>query len=103
MTAAALMADLTAAGLSLDPPDNLRLRGDRATRARWLPQVRERKAELVELLTATAPDTATCRQWLVRHQDGTVRSHSFCPPASRQEVESWYPDARSIEPEAPDV
>jgi hypothetical protein len=36
--------------------------------------------------------------WLIRLRDGSVASHSFSPPASRAEVESWYPGA-TLEPE----
>mgnify|MGYP001768756202 CR=1 FL=1 len=39
------------------------------------------------------------RLWLIRHQDGRLISHSFCPPASRDEVSGWYPLALSIDPE----
>ena len=39
------------------------------------------------------------RLWLIRHADGRLISHSFTPAASRQEVEGWYPEALSIEPE----
>ncbi len=38
------------------------------------------------------------RRWLIWHRDGSVASHSFSPPASRAEVESWYPGAE-FEPE----
>ncbi|WP_157639725.1 hypothetical protein [Lamprocystis purpurea] len=37
--------------------------------------------------------------WLVRHLDGSVAAHSFTPPATFDEVRTWYPDALSIEPE----
>jgi hypothetical protein len=43
-------------------------------------------------------DVAPGRLWLIRHPDGSVRSHSFTPPASRAEVEAWYPGALA-EPE----
>lgn len=38
------------------------------------------------------------RIMLIRHADGRVISHSFTPPATRQEVEGWYPEALSVEP-----
>ncbi len=43
------------------------------------------------------PDSPRYR-WLIRHRDGSVASHSFSPPASRAEVESWYRGA-TLEPE----
>ena len=39
------------------------------------------------------------RLWLIRHHGGRLISHSFCPPASRDEVSGWYPLALSIDPE----
>jgi hypothetical protein len=46
------------------------------------------------------PDSPRHR-WLIWHQDGSVASHSFSPPATRVEVESWYPGtAAEPEPEA---
>ncbi len=43
------------------------------------------------------PDSPQYR-WLICHRDGSVASHSFSPPASRTEVQSWYPGA-TLEPE----
>lgn len=96
---AALLADLTAAGLTLalDPPDTLLLRGDPATRVGFIPRVRTLKADLVALLSEPR------RLWLIRHPDGHFESHSFCPPATLTEVRGWYPDALSIEPEEPEA
>jgi hypothetical protein len=58
MTAAALLADLTADGLSLTIGDDntLILRGDRASRAKYLPTVRDHKPALLALLAAPAND-----------------------------------------------
>ena len=51
-------------------------------------------------MQAPAPEVAMPRRlWLLRHADGRLVSHSFCPPASLEEVRAWYPDA-TIEPEA---
>lgn len=41
--------------------------------------------------------------WFVRHADGRCFSHSFTPPAPRDEVDGGYPDAIEIEPEEDDV
>ena len=47
-----------------------------------------------------SPDSPRYR-WLIWHRDGSVASHSFSPPASRAEIESWYPGAAAEpEPEA---
>lgn len=46
------------------------------------------------------PDSPRHR-WLIWHRDGSVASHSFSPPATLAEVESWYPGAAAEpEPEA---
>lgn len=39
------------------------------------------------------------RLWLVRHQDGSLWSHSYTPPASLEEVLCLHPAALVIEPE----
>ncbi len=107
---AALLSDLAAAGLTLavDPPDTLVLRGPADIRARFLHAVRGHKGALLALLTAPAANAGACeapaeprRLWLIRHADGHVESHSFCPPASLTEVQGWYPAALAIEPEDP--
>lgn len=52
------------------------------------------------MLDIQRPDSPRHR-WLIWHQDGSVASHSFSPPATRVEVESWYPGAAAEpEPEA---
>ena len=70
--------------------------------------IRASKADLLGYLHGAANDPAPIlapevdtprRLWLLRHADGRLISHSFCPPASLEEVRAWYPDA-TIEPEA---
>ena len=90
MTAAALLLDRArAAGVDilLDPPDTLRLRGDRDTRARLLPEVRERKAAIVALLSqAPAPDTPR-RDFYRRLFNGTeARAYLALLPDQIQEA-----------------
>jgi hypothetical protein len=48
-------------------------------------------------IVATVEDRSM-RCWLIHHTDGTVASHSFCPPVTRVEVCGWYPGA-TVEPE----
>lgn len=57
--------------------------------------IRDHKAALVGYLSRTQAR----RLWLIHHADGRLVSHSFTPPASREEVAAWYPLAHSIEPE----
>jgi hypothetical protein len=89
MTAAAMLerAKVDGVTLALDDSGKLKVRGDEAAVARWLPQVRANKPALVLLLSEPH------RLWLVTHADGRRVSHSFTPPASRREVEGWYPGA----------
>ena len=66
-------------------------------------------APFLHLATTAADSTAALwagvvvpdapqHRWLIRHRDGSVASHSFSPPASRAEVQCWYPGA-ALEPE----
>ena len=57
MTTPDILTQATAAGLTfaLEPPDRLRVTGPAEVRERWLPVIRERKAELVTLLSAPPP------------------------------------------------
>jgi hypothetical protein len=67
--------------------------------------IRDNKPALVRYLRqmqapANDPDQGIpSRLWLIRHADGALVSHSFTPPASREEVAGWYPEALAIEPE----
>lgn len=50
-------------------------------------------------MQAPAPEVDIPRRlWLLRHADGRLVSHSFCPPATEPQVRAWYPEA-TIEPE----
>jgi hypothetical protein len=107
MTAAELITQATADGVILvSVDDRLKVTGPSAAVARWAPQLRQFRAELVEAMRAvrSSPPPAECvtpsRLWLIRHADGRVVSHSFCPPATETEVRAWYPQAIAIEPEA---
>lgn len=55
MSAAGIVEQAALEGVELRLVDGeLRVRGERAARERWLPAIRERKAEIVELLAAKA-------------------------------------------------
>lgn len=99
MTAAALLSDLTAAGLALtvDPPNTIVLRGDPDARARFLPEIREHKAALLTLLTAPR------YRWLITLPTGERFSCSFSPPQTRAEVMQWHPGALAVELEPEDL
>jgi hypothetical protein len=65
--------------------------------------LRAHRSSLVALLAAAAPDQAapstdrSFRLWSVVLPDGTAYLSSFSPPATREEILTWYPDAR-VEP-----
>ncbi|WP_295584483.1 hypothetical protein [uncultured Lamprocystis sp.] len=99
MTAAAVLTHLNAAGIRLEVRAGALLATPKESLtddARSL--IRANKPALLELLSRPAADAAH-RLWLVTHPDGRRVSHSFTPPASRREVEAWYPGAL-VEPEA---
>ena len=94
MSAAAALKVLSADGINLrvDPDGRLLANpADRLTTAHR-DMVRAYRPALVALLTPQ-------RLWLIRHPDGSVVSHAFSPPATRAEVEAWYPGAKT-EPES---
>ena len=100
MTAAAVLTHLNAAGIRLEVRAGALLATPKESLtddARSL--IRANKPALLELLSRSTADAAPGRLWLIRHPDGSVRSHSFTPPATRAEVEVWYPGAVA-EPEA---
>ncbi len=67
--------------------------------------IRQHKPALVQYLSRIqAPSNDTeqgipRRLWLVTHADGRLVSHSFTPPATREDVAAWYADALSVEAE----
>lgn len=51
----------------------------------------------LDAATRPASDPTTpYRLYVIHQRDGSPASHSFCPPATGQEVGFWYPDALSI-------
>ena len=109
MTAAELLTQVRDAGIRLDlRSGQISVKGSTALLATWAPLLRQHRADLVQVLqdlqdsANDATETVIARAsrlWLIHHADGRMISHSFTPAASRQEVEGWYPDALSIEPE----
>lgn len=55
-------------------------------------------ATVATVATVEPPDEPP-RLWLIRHQDGRLVSHAFCPEATAREVKGLYPLALSIESE----
>ena len=98
MSAAAVLAQLTEAGVTLET-DGDRLTASPAGRVTVAHRdlIRAYRPALVALLSS--PEHRRFRLWLIRHPDGSLASHSFCPPATLPEVRAWYPGAQ-IEPDA---
>ena len=103
MTAPGILAQATAAGLTLTlhAPDCLRVTGPAVARARLLPEIRANKPALVALLSEGLTPDLPRRLWLITHPDGRLVSHSFTPEAALAQVRGWYPDALGIQPEGP--
>ena len=98
MAPAAVVAHLTAAGFGIRWAGNRLLvsPADQLTdELRAL--IREHRPALIDYFQQ--PPARVRRLWIVQHGDGRWVSHSFTPPASREEVAAWYPLAHSIEPE----
>jgi hypothetical protein len=61
----------------------------------------EERAAILEfdggLTRAEAEEQATCRRWLIHLPDGWLDT-THTPPASRAEVQAWYPEALAIHP-----
>ena len=92
MSAAAALKVLSADGINLRVDPDGRLLASPAARLTTAHRdmVRAYRPALVALLSPQ-------RLWLVRHHDGSVVSHTFCPPATRAEVYGWYPGAKIID------
>jgi len=81
MTPKAIVTELRAAGVRLTIEDGkVRATGNKAALERWMPVIRERKAEIIEALKVgagdtarsralTAEDEALIRRWLARIEE----------------------------------
>ena len=100
MTASEILAQATAEGLTLAlVDDQISAQGPRNLLARWAPELRDHKAELLAYLAANdsapilAPEVEVHRLWLIHHPDTGWVSHSFTPPCTEAEVRDIYPFA----------
>lgn len=108
MTASELLTQATADGLTLAlVDDQISAKGPRSLLARWAPELRDHKNELLAWLRAAndpAPEVDIPRRlWLLRHADGRLISHSFTPAATEAEVSAWYPNAEILEDDVDEV
>lgn len=98
LIAAALADGVT---LRLDS-GKLKIMGDTAVVNRWLPLIREHKAEIIEALKVGAGDTATAsRWWLINYPDRDPVEVACCPEATHAEILERHPDAVAAEPFTP--
>ena len=88
-------AELAASGvdLRLDEPGRITVTGNRAARARWLPEIRAHKAAVLLALAARDQTLDRHRRFSVIQADGAVLSVARCPPCPLAEVQADYPDA----------
>lgn len=100
LIAAALADGVT---LRLDS-GKLKIMGDTAVVNRWLPLIREHKAEIIEALKVGAGDTATAsRWWLIHYPDRDPVEVACCPEATHAEILERHPDAVAAEPFTPTI
>ena len=108
MTPAAIINEAMADGVSLtiSPAGTIKATGDGAAVNRWLPAIRENKAEIVAALKVGAGDTAaTSWGWRVIYPEdhsgdrisGRVFECYIVPMQTLAEVQAIHPGAR-IEP-----
>jgi hypothetical protein len=102
MTAAAIIRDSAAAGvtLSLSAAGTIKAAGDQGAVDHWLPAIKENKAAIVGLL-AKGTAAAVSWLWLIHFPDRNPLEVAFAPAATHGEVLNFYPDARAAEPIAP--
>lgn len=101
MNPATIIIQATADGVSLalSPAGTIKANGDGAAVNRWLPVIREHKAEIIDVLKVGAGGTATIAdRWLFHFTDHDELTVLFVPPVTHAEALSSYPDAVAAEP-----
>ena len=100
MTPATVIREAHVDGVILTVSDTgtLKANGDEAAVSRWLPAIREHKAEIIDALKVVASDTATaCRVWLLTLPTGESFETHCTPPATRAEVLEGRPTGTMAE------
>lgn len=106
MTPAAIINEAMADGvrLTISPAGTIKATGDGAAVNRWLPVIREHKAEIVAALKVGAGDTATAsRWWLIHFRELDPVEMIVSPPATHAEILERHPDAVAAEPFTPTI
>lgn len=96
--------------LGRSPSGTIKAAGNGAAMDRWLPVIKEKKAEVLAVL-AQGAGTAVGGNgvnggvsycwWQLRYADSAPREIAYCPPASHAEVMASEPDAVSVMPYKP--
>jgi hypothetical protein len=104
MTPEAIVTELRAAGVRLTIEDGkIKATGDKAALARWLPVMRERKAEIIAALKVGAGDTARSVWWRLHFADREPLEIACTPPATREEVLAGRHGVTAAEPFEPAI
>lgn len=78
---------------------SIKATGNRATVNRWLPMIRENKAEIIELLQGGDTDkSAASLQWLFHFADRNDFPVTFVPAVNHETAPGYYPTAIAAEP-----
>ncbi len=87
----AFLSDLSGAGVTVRvAAGQLKVSGDQSAIRRWLPEIRQHKAEL---LVALAAEAKTYRLFLVTMPDGSAFTASRCPYCTLAEMRADHPGA----------
>jgi hypothetical protein len=102
MTAATILRDSAAAGLtlSLSAAGTIKATGEKAAVALWLATIKQNKVDIIALLSEAAsrkPCPAASR-WLLHFSDRNPLTVEFSPPATHAEVLASYPGTLAAEP-----
>lgn len=112
MKAATIIKDATAAGvrLTVSVAGKLMVMGERMTVNRWLPAIREQKAEILTALERVdesamevnaAQTDVSPSWWLFSYTGGGQKEVTYCPPATHAYAINGEPGAINAEPFEP--
>lgn len=104
MTPATIIREAQSDGvrLALSSTGTIKATGDGAAVNRWLAMIRERKAEIIDVLKVGAGDTAS-PWWLLHYPDRDPVEVACCPEATHADILERHPDAIAAEPFIPTI
>lgn len=101
MKPATIITQATAEGvrLALSATGSVKVTGEHAAVNRWLPVIREHKAEIIDWLKIGNVDVSTAsRRWLFHFTDRNDLPVTFAPAVVHAAALACYPDAVAAEP-----